>query len=222
MALAKTNKKNNWQALYQKYGLIFSVLKWLFITAIALIVLFLISSPLRGKAAKKFIEKGDQFLSQMQYLSAELEYTKALSIYPGNAEAKDRLDLADKASANITELKKFFELDNFSELKSRYEQANAVPKDESEAVKLCRKLIEEKEYQLSILAAKTAVDMDHEYRDGWLYLSIANLKTAQFVELKPEVKDVYLNNAAEAANKVLAIDPENKTAQAIKSSVGIL
>jgi len=194
-------------------NLIYLILKWLVIIAIALVILFLLSSPLRGKAASKYISRGDNYLSEKKYLSAELEYDKALTLSSGNLTARQRKLLADKASKNILELESYSNLSGFSALTNKIGEASAFPKNQSEAVKLSRKFIEEKEYQLAIIPAKTAIEMDKEYRDAWLYLGIANLKTAQLVELSPSVREDYLNKAKEAFNKTLALDPESQSAK---------
>jgi hypothetical protein len=72
---------------------------------------------------------------------------------------------------------------------------------------------------LAIIPAKTALEMDDRYRDAWLYLGIANLKTAQLSELKPEAQNQYLVEAKKSFNKVLELDPENTTAKELLSKI---
>jgi len=203
-----TNKNPN-----DKLKVVFLVLKWLVIVAIIVLVLFLLSSPLRGKAANHYVVRGDQFLAEKKYLSSGLEYDKALILNSGNLMARQRKLLTEKASSNILDLQSYLNLPQFSFLSDKFKEATAFPESESAAVKLSKKLILENEYQLAAIPAQTAIEMDKEYRDAWLYLGIANLKTAQFVEMKPEIKNEYLNKAKESFNKVLELDPENQSAK---------
>ena len=189
------------------------VMKWLLGIIIFLFLLVLLSSPLRGKAATNYIEQGDSLLLQKKYVSAEVEYKKALTLNSNDAVAKDHMDLANKAALDISEFERFFDLPQFTNFKDKYEEATEVPANQSDVVKLSRKLVEDGEYQLAIIPAKTALEMDESYRDAWLYLGIANLKTAQLAELKTEAQNLYLSEAKKAFNKVLELDPENKTAK---------
>lgn len=208
------NKKQKDQFLVnQKKIFLFSIIKWLLIVAIVLAVLFLATSPLRGKAADNYVSKGDELLLQKKYISAEVEYKKALTLNAGNVVAKDHIDLAQKAAINIGEFERFFDLPQFDDFKNKFETATGVPANQSDAVKLSRAMIEDGEYQLAVIPAKTALEMDSEYRDAWLYLGIANLKTAQLSELKLEARLQYLSEAKKSFDKVLELDPENATAK---------
>lgn len=202
-----------------KYKPLLLTLKCILGIVIVLFLLILLSSPLRGKAANNYVEKGDDFLLQKKYVSAEVEYKKALALNSENAVAKDHMDLAQKAAINVEEFERFFDLPQFSDFKTKFETAKEVPNNQSDAVKLSKRMIEDKEYQLAIIPAKTALEMDNEYRDAWLYLGIANLKTAEQTELKPEVQKNYLAEAKNSFNKVLQLDPENITAKELISKI---
>lgn len=193
--------------------IVYLILKWLLIIAIIFVVLFLITSPLRGRAAKKYIDSGDEYLAQQKYLSAELEYNKALLLSPGNLEASEHKILADKTSKNILEFKSYQNFSIFDSINKEIDTATGFPESQSAAIKLSKKLIEEKKFQLAIIPAKTALEMDKEYRDAWLYLGIANLKISEQVELRPEIKSGYVNAAKEAFNKTLELDFDNQTAK---------
>ena len=209
--IKKTSSANN--------NTILLILKWLIGIIIFLFLLVLLSSPLRGKAASNYVKEGDNLLLQKKYISAEVEYRKALTLNANDAVAKDHMDLANKAELNISEFERFFDLPQFAGFKVKYEEASEVPTNQSDVVKLSKKLIEDGEYQLAIIPAKNAIEMDDGYRDAWLYLGIANLKTAQFSELKPEAQNQYLFEAKKAFNKVLELDPENKTAKELLAKI---
>lgn len=212
-------RRNKWQMTNDKWHLVFMVLKWLIGIIIFLLLLVLLSSPLRGKAADSYVKRGDNLLLQKKYVSAKVEYTKALTLNTGNIVAKDHMDLAEKAATNIGEFERFFDLPQFADFKARYEIATTVPINQSDAVKISKKLIEDGEYQLAIIPAKTALEMDNNYRDAWLYFGIANLKTAELVELKLEDQNKYLAEAKQSFDKVLQLDPENQTAKELLSKI---
>lgn len=202
-----------------KYKPFLLILKCLIGIIIFFLLLVLISSPLRGKAANSYVKRGDNLLLQKKYVSAEVEYTKALTLNTGNIVAKDHMDLAKKAAINIGEFERFFDLPQFADFKAKYEIAITVPTNQSDAVKTSKNLIEDGEYQLAIIPAKTALEMDNGYRDAWLYFGIANLKTAQLAELKSEDQNEYLVKAKESFDRVLQLDPGNKTAKELLSKI---
>lgn len=217
--MISTKQKPNKMQKKQKLMLFFTILKWLLIATIVLAVLFLATSPLRGKAADDYVSKGDILLLQKKYISAEVEFKKALTLNPSNAIANDHINLARKAALNIGEFERFFDLPQFADFKNKYEIATDVPSNQSDAVKLSKKLIEDGEYQLAIMPAKTALEMDQKYRDAWLYLGIANLKAAQLSELKPEAKNKYLAEAKMSFTEVLQQEPDNQTAKGLLEKI---
>ena len=210
---------DKWQMKNDKYKPFLLILKCLIGIIIFFLLLVLISSPLRGKAANSYVKRGDNLLLQKKYVSAEVEYTKALTLNTGNIVAKDHMDLAKKAAINIGEFERFFDLPQFADFKAKYEIAITVPTNQSDAVKTSKNLIEDGEYQLAIIPAKTALEMDNGYRDAWLYFGIANLKTAQLAELKSEDQNEYLVKAKESFDRVLQLDPGNKTAKELLSKI---
>lgn len=181
--------------------------KWIIVLILILIAIYFITRPIRISSANKYIDSGDQFLMQKKYLSADLEYRKAISIN-NDKKAIERRNLVQDIETDITKLKSMLEEKNNTALLDKFTSATEVPQNESDAVKLSKKLIEENEYQLAILPAKTAIEMDKDYRDAWLYLGIANIKAASTLELTPEIKEQYLNTGKEALNKALSLDPE--------------
>lgn len=188
-------------------------LRWLILVGLiilAIIILFFVIKPLRTYSAQKYITEGDNYLANKQYIHADLSYEKALIIFPGSKTAKERKALAADSSKNIALLQNFYKDNNFNSQKDKLDEASAFPVDETEAVKLSKKLIEEKEYQLAIIPAKTATEMGPDYRDAWLYLGIANLKTAELVDLSVDAKASYTQKAKDAFDQAKKIDPESK------------
>jgi DNA primase large subunit len=143
-------------------------------------------------------------------LHADLAYEKAQVIAPGDKTAAERRALVQESGENIQALESFYKTGDFTDRENKLNEATAFPANETEAVKLSKQLIDENEYQLATIPAKTATEMDDGYRDAWLYLGIADLKTAQLVDLSKEAKATYIEKAKEALNKAKQIDPEYK------------
>lgn len=186
------------------------LLKWFLLVLIFLFLILIASQPLRGKATKKYLDSGDNFLTQKQYLHADLEYQKALILSPKNNDAKQRRVFVKNTAGNILEIQKLANGKNLSQLIEKIKLATDFPDDETAAVRLAKKFIEESEYQLAILPAKTATEMDPDYVDAWVYLGIANLKAATLLQLWPDVKDKYLSDSKVAFSKVSELDPGYK------------
>lgn len=169
--------------------------------------LALITKPLRIKGSDKYVESGDIFLQEMNYLKADLEYQKALFLNSKNDKAKDRRKVAEEAQTDISKLNK--SIVKLSGKKGElFKRATAFPKNEKSAVILSKELVGLGEYQLAILPAKTAIEMDQNYRDAWLYIGIASLKCSEICEISASAKSYYKNQAKESLNKALRLDPE--------------
>jgi len=186
------------------------IFKWALILLIAILAVTLFSRPLCHSWSGRFLEKGDQLLAQKRYLQAEMEYKKSILIDKRNDEARQRLTLAEEGSTDILKLKDFFIEKNLTIETDLFTKATAIPAKERDAVVTAKELIEEEEYQLAIIPAATAVEMDNDYRDGWLYLGIANIKCAQFLEISGSSRQYYLGKAKIALDRTKAIDPEYK------------
>lgn len=155
-----------------------------------LLILFLVTSPLRAKMSTDYVKKGDDLLEGKKYLSAELQYRKAI-ILKENTKAQERMDLSKKAQTNVLELELFYaEKDNLDQL-NLFSKVKEVPENAKDAVTLSKTLIESGEYQLAIVAADTALQMDPGYDIAKEYLSIANKETANLAELSPDAQQYY-------------------------------
>lgn len=184
------------------------VFKWTLIILIAILAVALASRPLCRSWSDRFLDKGDQLLTQKRYLQAEMNYEKSLLINNKNDRAKQRITLVREASTNILKLQDFFTEKNLTIKTDLFTKAMAIPTKERDAVVSARELIEQEEYQLAIIPATTATEMDSNYRDGWLYLGIANIKCAQFLQIKDSDRQFYLDKAKQSLDQAKKIDPE--------------
>ncbi|MEK9155816.1 MAG: hypothetical protein AAB360_00740 [Patescibacteria group bacterium] len=188
----------------------FPLIKWLIITAIVLAVLYFGTLPVRSRLSEKYLKQGDQLLVQKQYLSADLAYRKAEILSSKNKVIKERRHTAKEAAADIKLLLPFWQEKGELTQLSLYDDANAVPANEVEAVRLARRLIEQNEPQLALIPTQTALDMDKNYRDAWLYLGAANLQAAKILEISADARSHYLNQAKSALEKARELDPTYK------------
>lgn len=184
------------------------IARWVFAVVMMIVILFLLTTPLRSHGADNYVKKGDQLLSEKKYLSADLAYQKALILNPKNKMASERRDLVTKAEDNVLVLEDFYKnSDNVSQ-KNLFSSVSAFPANETEALKLSKELIEKGEYQLAIVPAETAKQMAPDYALCWQYLGIANQRTTELSELSPEIKEKYLSAANAAFAKAKELNPE--------------
>lgn len=174
--------------------------------------LYLATSSLRVGWSKKFISRGDSFLNQKKYVSAVVEYKKAEFLAPSN-NIKQKISAARESQTNIYKLENFYRENNNIEQLEIYNQVRTVPDFSYDMVTLSKLLIEQNESQLAIEAARTATEMDKEYRDAWLYLGISNLAVAKQVELSEDNYQIYLNNGRQALKKAERLDPPYEVTQ---------
>ena len=191
-----------------KYDLSFYIFKWLIIVLIGVILLGLITKPVRKVWSNNYCKEGDIYLSQKKYESAILQYRKALFLFWGNKEAKSKTSLAEDSSLDVLKLEDFYNEKKIDSQIKLLGEIRTMPEDEVAAVKKVRNLIEKEEYQYAIIIAKTAVQMDGNYRDGWLYLGIANFMTAKMTEIGHNARNIYLKESRKALEKAKSLDPE--------------
>lgn len=171
-----------------------------------LLAVFLATTPLRTGFSKKFISRGDEFLNNKKYVSAIVEYKKA-DYLAKNTEVEQKIDLANEAQKDVDALENFYRQNNNIGQQEIYNQVRAVPDSSYDMVVLAKSLIEQNEPQLAIEAARTATEMDKEYRDAWLYLGIGNLAVAKQVELSGDAATLYIENGKQALSRAKQLDP---------------
>ncbi|MCX6808342.1 MAG: hypothetical protein NTW50_01580 [Candidatus Berkelbacteria bacterium] len=197
----------------KKRDFLFHLLKWILILAITIVTIELMTKPFRAAWSKNYTAAGDQLLIQKKYLSASLEYEKALFLNKDNATSKNHLALAQAAQKNVMALKDFFQNQKISIETTSVTAANQKFTDAIAATKEAKSLIEKEEYQMAIVPATNATVLDPKNRDCWLYLGIANLRVAQNVELSRENVNKYLDNAKTAFNTAKTLDPNYQPTQ---------
>ena len=62
----------------------------------------------------------------------------------------------------------------------------------------------------ALIAATTAIEMNSNYFDGWLYLGISHLETANRASLTSSNIDHHKNKAKEAFGRAIQLNPDNE------------
>lgn len=194
MILAKKNRK---------------IVGWIIAGAILMTMFAIVLSPLRTNGANKYLTSGDEYLKNRKFISAIVEYRKAEFLAKNNG-AKERINLAREGEKDIMKLEPFFREANDIDALNELSKANAVPEREYDAVVTAKKYVESGRPDLAILATETAIEMDENYLDAWLYLGIGNLEMMKKAEISAESREYYKGKATEALNKALSIDPTNE------------
>lgn len=172
----------------------------LFLATIAL------TRPLRANWAKKFSERGDQYLAQKKYVSAIVEYKKADALLPSR-ETSDRIVLAKDAEVDVSKLENYYRENNNIVQMDLLNKSKSVPDTSYDLVALSKNLLEKNEPQLAAKAAETATEMDKDYRDAWLYLGISNFLIAKQVEMSNGSSNQYLTRAKASLEQAKLLDP---------------
>lgn len=185
---------------------------WVSASAVLIIVLFIISIPLRNFLSGRFMDNGNKFLAEKKYVSAVLEYNKA-KILSNKYNPSEKIDAVRKAETNILVFEKVLGEEIKKEDTEKIALAKEMPEDEVAAVKDAKKMIEEGFYQQAIILLNTALEMDKNYKDAWLYLGVANSYGASDPEVSKEGREIYAERVEEAFKKVQELDPGNKYAE---------
>ena len=188
--------------------------RWVISTIIIFLLILgaiILTDPMRSKASDDYMKRGDQLLLEKKFVSAEVEYDKALALDSKNGLAKERIKLCGRAEMNISELQDLTDLYGSEEQKALFEEANQFPKNENVALEMTKTLLDKEEYQLAIIPAKTATEMDQNYATAWIYLGGADLKAAKLAEISPEAQEFYLTEARTAFGKASELNPDFKS-----------
>ena len=189
------------------------ILLYLILALLLFFILALITKPIRIKWSDNYQKNGDKKLAAKQYLPAEVEYDKSLTLFWGNKKARERLILARGAETNVLSLLPFYEEIGAKDKLALLKSSISTPQNSLEAVKTSRDLILKEEYQLAINQATVATKMDPNYVEAWLYLGISNYKAASLLQLSTDSKNSYLSSAKIALQKTLQLDATNADAK---------
>lgn len=195
-------------AYHKKNGKYF----WLLSSVILLLVIFILSIPIRNFFSQNFINNGEKLLDEKKFVSASLEFEKA-KILSNKYKPDEKIEKVKKAEQNILILEDDYKKNNDSDELEKIESAKAVPDDEFQGLTKARSMIEAGDYQLALILIKTVIEMDRSYADAWLLFGLANLSGANDEQVSAEGKEVYSTNSNQSFKKVLELDPGNENAK---------
>jgi hypothetical protein len=187
-------------------GFLFYFLKWFLIVGIIFNFVKLVTKPMIYSWSKNYTEVGDQYLAENKYLSASVEYDKAVFLNNKNTAAKSNSLLAEQAQLDVTKLSSFYFSRGETDKATLSSNENFNSQDPVSLLNQAKNFLDSGDFQLSIVAAKKATELHPTLRDGWLYLGIANLKTAENIEMIQSNRELYLKNSKEALMNAKNID----------------
>ena len=186
----------------------FPNLGWVLFTVIIL-VFFIVVGALKSPISESFIKKGDEKLAEGKFVEAVVEYKKAEYLVKSK-KIDEKLDLADRAQKDVLVIEDLIREKNDIEKLNLLAIAKSVPGSEYETVLVAKRMIESNEPMLALIAANTAIEMNRNYKDAWLYLGIAHLETSQKIQLTLENKDFHYFEAKTAFERAKQIDQNDE------------
>ena len=175
---------------------------------IGFFLLILILTPLRNWGAKKYLDRGDEKLVKLDYISAEIEYQKADILTPLNPNIDLKINLVKDSEKDINHLKGFFqEQDNRDALNNF--KAISLENDPVKLTEMSRAFLDRNQPQMAVVSAQKAVSNKNMYRDGLLYLAIAYDRAARSTQIRQESHDYLINKSQEFYQQAVASDPSH-------------
>ncbi len=182
---------------------------WTVVSVAVLLIIALLCQYFRPTLAQGFIKRGDTLLNQEKYIEALVQFKKADYLINSD-EINEKINLTDEAQRDITKLTMLWrEKDNIA-AQENLKRAKKVYDSEYDSVVLAREFIETEKPQFAIIAVKTAIEMEQNYTDAWLYLGIAHLECSNKLELSEENYNYHREEAHAALETAQTLSPENE------------
>lgn len=159
--------------------------------------------------ANRFISRGNSLLSQQKYIEALVQYKKA-DFLADKDEIGEKIGLTSEAGKDVEKLEMLWREENNTAALENLKNAKKVYDSEYDSVVLSKTFIENSQPQFAVIAAKTAIEMEENYMDAWLYLGIAHLECANKLELSEENYNYHRDEAKEALDRALTLSPDNE------------
>ena len=196
--------QNKWEFNFKSRWFI-----WTLVCVGVLAVLILASLHFRPTIAIRFIDRGDSLLSQGKYIEALVQYKKADYLID-NEEINEKINLTNEAQKDITKLEMVWQEENNIEAQENLKRAKQVFDSEYDSVVLAREFIEADNPQFAIIASKTAIEMEQNYMDAWLYLGIAHLECANRLQLSEVNYNYHREEAKKALEQAEILSPDDE------------
>lgn len=183
--------------------------KWTCIGFGVLVLLTVAFQYSKVSIANRFIERGTNLLSQQKYIEALVQYKKA-DFLVNSEEINEKIELIDKAQKDAEELEMLWREENNTAALESLKNAKKVYDSEYDSVVMAKTYIENGQPQFAVIAAKTAIEMEDNYMDAWLYLGIAHLECLNKLELSEENYNYHRDEAKVALETAQTLSPDNE------------
>lgn len=147
--------------------------------ALALLVITKIAWHVRQEVANRYLERGDIYLTQLEFSAAVDEYQKALHADPSNAEAISRLHTAEIAPVDIAQAASFYQEHRVESVISKLQEAQQPYSTVTAAVAEGVKLYSAQEAVYAQYPLERAVQLDPGYPEAWNYLGLTYQELAK-------------------------------------------
>ncbi len=176
---------------------------------LVILILLVIITALKPPIAISFTKSGDKKLRDEKFVEATVEYKKA-DFLIDSVEIDAKLKKVNEAQKDILVIEDLIREKNDIERLDLLNQAKSVPINEYESVLIVKKMLEADEPMFALIVANTALEMNRNYKDAWLYHAIAHLETTQKVKLTSENRNFHNTKAKEAFEKAKLLDPNDE------------
>lgn len=154
----------------------FSIKRIMLIFLVAISLIFLLVNemlkPIEKKISDRYLMRGDQYFTVLNYTKAEKEYQKALEYNSGNLKARQNLDLVKVAPIEIAKTRDFFVEKGVSEMVKQIDLATTDYTTPKEALAVGVAFYEKGDWALSQYPLQKAVSLDSQYPEAWHYLGL--------------------------------------------------
>ena len=147
---------------------------WLIIILVLAYGFFiLIFTPIKKQISKRFISRGETYLSARDYSQAAKEFNKALKFNRNNQKIIDYIELTQKTKKDLSKGLSFFKKHN-TELAKKIQKAQGNFPHAKAALELAINYLESGDKQLALVAVNRYLEMEPNYPDA---KKIKNYKT---------------------------------------------
>ena len=150
---------------------------------VALLLVLLLATNVawrvRQKVAQRYLERGDVYLTELEYASAVKEYQSALHADPSSQIAISQLHLAQIAPVDIAQAVDFFQQHNVQSVLTKLAEAKQPFNSAPAALKEGLTLYSGQQFVYAQYPLQEAVKIDPGFPEAWHYLGLTYQELAK-------------------------------------------